>query len=336
MNHADHVFWLGVSVADAVIDFREFGARISRDRRGGRLSLRFPLPLDSDLPVVDRAAARAKLGIAPDEVMLLSMGAPYKYRPNQKHDFFQTLDRVLAANPGARLYVIGVSPGEARSFGVPFHDRVELLGALSDPSVHEAAADLYLEGFPLNSYTALLETAARGVCPVLMYAPTPQIDLSTDAALDGLIVNTRNEDDYVAQVSALINNPAGRTALGAAVAHRIASINGADIGREYLQPIYERLSALAHNPASPPMQASSELEEDLDLAAFANPHSIGTALVRAADNALDRFSLGELGRMFAVSARFGDTRPTPSHARAWLGVMRRQVLSRRRTVGSGQ
>lgn len=331
MNHADHVFWLGVSVADAVIDFREFGARMSRDRRGARQSLMFPLPLDLKRPALDRTEARVALGIPAEEVMLLSIGSAYKYRPTAKYDFFRTLRRVLAVNPKARLYLIGISADELRSFGALSHDRVEPLGVVSDPSVYEAAADLYLEGFPLNSYTALLETAARGVCPVLMYAPTPELDLAGDAALKGLVASAKDEDDYVARVTALIDDSATRMDIGQSVGRRIASINGGDIGRLYLQPVYERLAAMKHQPAVPPAQGSEEMEEDLNLASFHGSQSIKPVLARGAADTLDHLRIVDLLRVLAMSVRIGDTRARSSHVRTWLGLLRRKLTAPRHT-----
>ncbi len=334
MNHADHVFWLGVTVADAVIDFRAFGARISRTRRGARQGLMFPLPLDPRRPALDRPEARARLGIPADEVMLLTIGSSYKYKPTRKHDFFRTLRLVLAANPAARLYVIGVGPEDLRAWGSPGHDRVKPLGLVSDPSVHEAAADLYLEGFPLNSYTALLETAAHGVCPVLMYAPTPQLDLADDAALTGLVASTSDEPAYVALVSALIADPAGRTSTGQAVAGRIAAIHGGDIGHAYLRPIYERLAAMTHRPALPPTQTNAEGEEDLDLAAFNSSRGGRALLARGGVDALDGLTSIDTLRLLAMSVRIGDTRPMLSDIRAWLGVFRRKLVPIRRGLAN--
>ena len=45
MNHADHVFWLGTSVADVVGNIREFGKRLCEERRFARHSMLLPIPL---------------------------------------------------------------------------------------------------------------------------------------------------------------------------------------------------------------------------------------------------------------------------------------------------
>jgi hypothetical protein len=336
MNHADHVFWLGASVADAVIDFRDYGARLSRERRGSRRSLMFPLPLDSRSPTLGRAEARLRLGIPDTEVMLLSIGSANKYAPTKKYNFFRTLHRVITDNPTARLYVVGVGEDDFRSFGVRRPERTNLLGIISDPSAHEAAADLYLESFPYGSYTALIETAARGVCPVLMYAPTSHTDISGDVPLKGLITNATDEADYVARVTTLINDPAERTRLGQAVARQIASIHGCDVGRAYLQPVYERLIGTTHRPAPLPAQKSAETVDDLSLAGVSGSRIKTAVLQRFSNHALAGLTVRDVLRLLAISLRAGDTRLTAWHVRVWLSLLRNRAFPPRAASATGE
>jgi hypothetical protein len=325
MNHADHAFWLGVSVTDLVVDFRDFGSRLSRERRGARESVIVPLPLDLG-PSIDRAEARTRLGIPDGEVTLLTIGSSYKYTPAGKYDFFRTLHRVLDDNPAARLYVIGVSEADLARFGARSHERMELLGALGDPSLHEAAADLYLEGFPWGSYTAFFESVARGVCPVLLYGPTPHTDISGDLGLKRLVTSPVDEPDYVARVTALIDDPATRRELGAAVGRQVRATHGGPGSRAYLHDLYDRLAGRAHLYLAPAPRGSADLEEDLNLARISSAF-IKTALLHHITNAvLTPPSARELLRLFVMSIRAGDTRLVPTHVRGWLGVLRRQAF----------
>lgn len=328
MNHADHVFWLGASVADAVIDFRDYGARLSRERRGAQRSLMLPLPLDTPAPGLNRDEARSRLGIADSEVMLLSIAAAYKYAPTKKYDFFRTMHRVLTDNPAARLYVIGVDEEDFRLLGAPHHERISLLGLVRDPSVHEAAADLYLESFPFGSYTALIETVARGVCPVLMYAPASHTAIAGDIPLRGVITNPADKADYLARVTALIRDPAERRRLGEAVARQVDAIHRCDIGRTYLLPIYDQLGAAGHRPKQLPATASAETADDLGLAAV-NASRFTTAVLQQFSNgALTLLTAGDVLRLLLISLRSGDTRPTFAHAKGWLGLLRKALSSR--------
>jgi hypothetical protein len=334
MNHADHVFWLGASVADAVIEFRRYGARLSCERRGARPSLMFPLPLNVAFPPLHRADARARLGIPDSEVMLLSIGSAYKYTPTKTHNFFRALHRVLTANPTARLFVVGVDQNDFRSFGVPPHDRMELLGSIPDPSLYEAAADLYLESFPLGSYTALFETAARAVCPILMFAPASHTNIADDVPLEGLLTNPTDEANYVACVTALINDPATRTKLGRAVARQVDAFHGREEGRAYLQRIYAHLAGTTHKPALLPAQQYAETTDDLSLANFNNVRIKTAVLQEVANDALAQITFSDLLRLFAISLRTRDTRLTPAHMKTWLGLFRRKIFPSRPPSGN--
>ena len=318
MNHADHVYWLGSSIADAIIDYREFGARVSRECRGARKSLSLPLPVELGNYALGRDEARSRLGISPGDVALLSMGNAYKYAPTQKQNFFRTIDQVLARNQNARLWLVGVSSDDLRSFGVSQHERVHALGVLSDPSIYQAAADIYLEGFPYGSYTALMETAARGVCPVLMYAATPKVSCLGDPALEGLVTSATDEADYIAAVTALINDGPKRAKLAQAVAQRITSTHQ-DLGKSHLPIIYDYLAATKHAPGPLPHLAFAQENDNPPLTVHP-PQRKPSTLARSAKLSASRLTLRDTLRVLAMSLRIGDTRPRLADARAWLSL----------------
>jgi hypothetical protein len=335
MNHADHAFWLGVAVADAVLDFRDFGSRLSRERRGARQSIVIPLPLDLAAGE-DRMTARAQLGIPDAEVMMLSIGSAYKYTPTEKYDFFRTMNRVLAGNPAARLYLIGVGAADLARFGGVPHERMELLGTRSDPSLYEAAADLYLEGFPWGSYTALFETVARGVCPVLLYDPTPHTDISGDFGLKGLVTSPSDEADYVARVTALVEDKAARTTLGQAVAREVLATHGGAGSRAYLHDVYDRLAQAPHQflPAAP--AESLESEEDLNLARVSGAFIKTGLFNKIAYSALGGVTARDALRLLRLSIRAGDSRLSFAHAKGWLALLRHIAFSKRQASGASK
>lgn len=328
MNHADHIYWLGVSIADIVIDFRHYGSRLSRERRGARQSLLLPMPIDIGSPTIDREQARERLGIAPTEVILLSIGSAYKYKATATHDFFRTLDMVLEANPSARAFIIGVNEDDIRAFGARRNPRVELLGIIQDISLYQAAADLYLESFPYGSYTALIETAARGVCPVLMYAPKSHTDVSGDVPLNALIASPSDSADYVRRVSALIDDPAERTRLGQAVARQIASIHGPESRRRNLEAAVRRLVETSHRSDAIGYAPSAETEDDLTLAFASGARIKSAVLAQVWPDAVARMPIAELLKLAAISIRSGDTRLLSRDMKSWIGLLWRRAFQR--------
>lgn len=169
-NHADHLYWVGVSIADIVADMSALGRAISVGRRGVERSARLPVPLPVPAPPPDRAASREELGLGPDDRLILSSGTPHRFRPFGGFDFVRAMEQILERNPAARMVVLGPDPAEpmwadaaARSGG-----RITATGLVERARFRAfaAAADLYVDSFPMGSGTALLEVALMGI-PIL-------------------------------------------------------------------------------------------------------------------------------------------------------------------------
>jgi hypothetical protein len=288
-----------------------------------------PLPLEIRQQALGRDEARARLGMPAREVALLTIGQAYKYRPTSDRNFFRTLFEVLDHNPTAKLYLVGVSTDDLRSWQVPIHDRVSPLGVLSDPELYQSAADIYLEGFPYGSYTALMETVARGICPMLMYAPSPELDSSGDIALNGLVESAADEADYVSRLTGLINHPAKREKLGQAVAKQIGAVHRAT-GPVYLKSIYERLAESGHQVRVVAPQPNIETTDDLNLAAFNCKAARTGVLVQGASRAVTRLTVGDVFGILAMAVRLGDARLNWEEVSAWLGLLRLKIIYRPR------
>ena len=61
LNHADHRFWIGSSIADVIVDCREESKKLSFERRGARESFILPVPL-SEKGDFDKEKYRDKTG----------------------------------------------------------------------------------------------------------------------------------------------------------------------------------------------------------------------------------------------------------------------------------
>src|SRR5262249_44200668 len=117
-NHADHVFWLGLSVTDHVIDISSRGQRLTNTRRGRRSSV-LPIPLDkvevpsSDDKETSRRALRKKLGLPDSIQLILSIGSSYKYRPVETdRSFLRVAREILVKEKDAYVVVVGPSQRE--------------------------------------------------------------------------------------------------------------------------------------------------------------------------------------------------------------------------------
>jgi glycosyltransferase involved in cell wall biosynthesis len=225
MNHADHVNWLGVGIADVVADFREAGRAVSIQRRGiapERIRL-LGLPLPPQPPAGERDDARRTLGLDPERPLIASIASAYKFAAVLQPSFHDLAVEILSAVPDAQLIAVGPEMdadfSRARELTV---GRVFATGPHSDIAPLLRAADVYLNGTPLGGGTSLLEAGAAGL-PIVSLIPDPRSLMTLDiASLDGALVRCETPQAYVEATIALLRDPAERARIGALTADRVA------------------------------------------------------------------------------------------------------------------
>ena len=170
-NHVDHIFWLGISIADMVADLRptDFTTR----RRHANQSQYLGLPVEKftqkAITSYEKEAIRKELGIPKDAFVVVSTGTEPKYTDVGVISFRQ-MAQVVVAKTGGYFYLIG--PGESKTWmraKERTHGRVCPLGVIKDKSVYYKylrAADVYINSYCVGGFTASLDAIQSGV-PVL-------------------------------------------------------------------------------------------------------------------------------------------------------------------------
>lgn len=184
VNHADHAFWVGLSVCDLIASSRVSGERLVVERRGIPAERHVILPIQIDPPLRkhNRAEARQKLGLSADGSLLVSVARGVKYRTMGGVSFADMHVETLLAHPDARLLVVG--PGEPADW----QDAILATGGrimgrpeTPDPSLAFEAADVYLDSHPFVSITSMLEAGGLGAsCVTLFPYPSDANVMSTD------------------------------------------------------------------------------------------------------------------------------------------------------------
>ena len=190
VNHADHVFWLGAKYCDCVLNIRPFAKDITIHRRNDKVpSIILPVKIDLNKKLLEKKEARAILRINDDEIVLLTISVFSKVIPDRNYNFFKTIKKVLSINEKIKYYFVGITAEEYEKItkeSVP--DRLVCMGLVEDPSIYQCAADFYLEGMPINSLTALIESAYAGAFPVLMWGPHHvNMNLELELFLEGIV-----------------------------------------------------------------------------------------------------------------------------------------------------
>jgi len=322
VNHADHMFWLGGSIADAVISIRRFGNELAQQRRFARHAHILPIPMAPARPAIGRQAARASLAIGDDAIVLLTVGSRYKYTPDGRYDFFETMGKILMADPRAILLVVGLHRTDMSDHPVvaALADRIRFFGECPELAVFHGAADIYLDAFPYASFTAVLEAAAAGVCPVLMYDPVPQQYVADDPGFSGL-VHAMDEASYVANVQRLLDEKSLRHELAARAASAVTKYHRGVEWIARLSSIYAELDDIGHHPLQLPPAESQVERADVDRLEWDRVMRGELPLTALGLGGMD--GPGDLAALAVQSVRRGETRARLPHVRAWLGACRR-------------
>ncbi|HZK81154.1 MAG TPA: hypothetical protein VFC46_08815, partial [Humisphaera sp.] len=192
VNHADHVFWPGASVADLVVNIRPSGRRLAEDCRGTGNGAMLPIPLprppqpgNGEPQGSLRQAARAQFQIPSGAIVFLTIAQPYKYEPAAGLDYFAAAERILRACHDAYVIAVGLpNTGRASALAVSTQGRFRAVGTQRDIASYHAAADIYLESIPVGSLTALLEASLAGLPCVRAPQATPPTLCADGEALD--------------------------------------------------------------------------------------------------------------------------------------------------------
>lgn len=225
-NHADHVFSLGMGGASRVLDFRKSGQDLTLRYRNVNSTV-VPLPLIvDDVAAQNRSAvrldARKRLNISGDTLVALTIGDEYKYKDALGYSFIGCVSDLLKLEPELILVVVGIPMrNEWAALAAEYQNRFFPVGTVTDRSLlndYYSAADVYLEGFPFSSLTAMIDAGLNSLPIQRMLNVQLPILSGDDIALDGLIAVATNCGEYISGVSHLLGMESGERAnLGQAI-----------------------------------------------------------------------------------------------------------------------
>ncbi|MGD0745758.1 MAG: hypothetical protein ABSA45_11450 [Verrucomicrobiota bacterium] len=241
VNHADHAFWVGASVAHLVVHLRRQPPHFSEKRRGldPDRSAILPIPMVHSPPSLTRVQAKRALGYEADTVLLLTIASPFKYSAPGRVSFLDLVTPVIAKLPQAALIAVGPeAKGAWRAASIQTGGRIVPLGTRWDNDLLYAAADVYLDSVPFSSTTSLLEAGIQGV-PLLGYClPEAELALLGPGApgFEETMELANDAESYRASLTRLINDAEFRRQSGQRIQSQILSLH---TGRNWIQAVNE-------------------------------------------------------------------------------------------------
>ena len=176
MNHGDHCFWLGASIADLVVDLRPSGQNLTLTRRSCNNSCILPIPLEAK-KLFDRNKIRQKYNINKNETIILTIASNYKFRSINNYNYLNLIKYIVNNVDNCKAYIIGPrDTGRWHEINIETNGKVQALGVLTDIEELYQMADIYLDCFMMGSMTSLLDASKYGLsiikftnnhCPIL-------------------------------------------------------------------------------------------------------------------------------------------------------------------------
>lgn len=176
MNHGDHLFWLGASIADLVIDLRPSGQKLTLTRRSCNNSCILPIPLDFKKDF-NRNEIRKKYEINQNEIIILTIASNYKFRSINSHNYLNIVKDIVNKVDNCKVYIIGPNDtGKWHEINIETGGKIKALGVVTEIEEFYQMADIYLDCFMMGSMTSLLDASKYGLsiikftnshCPIL-------------------------------------------------------------------------------------------------------------------------------------------------------------------------
>lgn len=258
-DHADHMFWLGTSVADIVVSLRSAARELAVARRGvspDRSAL-LPIPVPPVERALTREQAKHALGIDATTTVLLTVAVPFKFAGVVQPSWFDATIPLLRAHRDWVLLAAGPSAaGEWVQAGQKAEGRIVPLGSVPDLTNLLHAADVYVDSYPFSSNTSLIEAAGHGI-PVVGFSPEPAAQavlLSHDPGIEALIPRPVTPEGFRAEVEGLVADPGAARALGERMRAGIEAAHSGPGWQGRLEEVYERAATAGPPPLSPPLR----------------------------------------------------------------------------------
>jgi len=167
-NHAEHLFWFGISVADVVLDLSSRARNNSIIYRNVKKSELLEIPIIvKEINHKKNETLRKKLNIDKNSIVFLSAGSEYKFMPNKEIDFRKVVEMILSNFNNSYFIIIGINPKNRlwKKIQNKYQDKLLLIEEVDYNSYIEYIniTNIYIDSMPVSGYTILLENAVRKI-----------------------------------------------------------------------------------------------------------------------------------------------------------------------------
>lgn len=178
-NHASHLFWIGKSITDLLLDlWHDDGITQKRRKIFNTYFLGIPSK-KIQLIDADKTASRKKLNLPLNKKIIITAGSDFKFKPIDDENLLDLIEQII--DDECICYAIGIpqndkawSKGQGKSGG-----KIIPLGVINFDSGYMdyiKSADLYLDSYPVGGETAMIDAISVGTTALSLKSVYPQAD----------------------------------------------------------------------------------------------------------------------------------------------------------------
>ena len=259
-NTADHIAWIGISVADKIADMRSWGQAISFKHRGYSDSMIVPIPVEnSAVALPSKLESRRILGLEADAKYLVTTARELKFTSVNGKTFPSRVDRLLEIVPDLVIIALGIRPGVFKDwaeFENKWQSRFRALGPVphSEFLLYQRAADLVMDSYPGESLTVMADAVFCGT-PILSHSNSADWIVGSNASV-------ADNDKFTELAVKLLNSPEFAAHFSSETAKVLSSYAGArafaNRQSAFMQELVNTRKHLPRDYSSTPMEFGQE------------------------------------------------------------------------------
>ncbi|SJN57301.1 hypothetical protein VR7878_02231 [Vibrio ruber DSM 16370] len=180
-NHADHLFWLGATIADTVAETREWGKLFSQSYRNIEYSSVLSIPPENlQLVGVNNISVPID-GIRSDYFTILSVGSGHKFIELNNDNYTNYMKWVLKKYSNVIFILVGPIKGlfsEWDKLSELYPNRIHIIGPKPNDELHRLirSSHLVVDSFPMSGGTVLGDAVSLGVPVLALRSITGHLD----------------------------------------------------------------------------------------------------------------------------------------------------------------
>ncbi len=153
-NHADHLGWLGISIADIVADLRDCGHKITIEKRHAKKSIKL------GIPVLHQTKKQVAIKTDKSKIHILTFAREEKFKPIQDINIFKLIKKITDKYENIIFTIIGIKERNDYLLEANINNNkliVKSIMSHNELMEYISQCDIVLDSFPMAGGTAMLD-----------------------------------------------------------------------------------------------------------------------------------------------------------------------------------